>query len=156
MRKRQPKRHEVNPDPRYNDVLLAKFVNNVMREGKKSIALKIVYQALDIIKQKNPEQNELEIWKTALENCTPVVEVKSRRIGGATFQIPTEITPSRKLSLGMKWLIMFAKKRSGRSMAEKLAAEIMAAYNNEGGAVKKKEDTHRMAEANKAFSHFKV
>lgn len=156
MRKSRSKKREIKPDPKYGDALLQKFVNSLMWDGKKSIAYKVVYGALDIIKTKNKEKSELEIFKTALSNVMPVVEVKSRRIGGATFQIPTEINESRRISLGMRWLYGFARKRSGRSMSEKLAFEIMSAYNNEGSAVKKKEDTHKMAEANKAFSHFKI
>lgn len=154
MRKSIAKKHRLMPDPKFGDELLARFVNNMMYQGKKSVAYKIVYGALDIIEEKTGE-NGLEVFKKALANITPAVEVKSRRIGGATFQIPTEIRSSRKTSLGMKWLINFSRRRSGRSMDEKLAAEIMAGANNEGAAVKKKEDTHRMAEANKAFSHFR-
>jgi len=156
MRKSRPKKREIMPDPKYGDVLLQKFVNNLMYDGKKEVAYHVIYDALDIVKNKIKEKDELEVWKTALNNVMPTVEVKSRRIGGATFQIPTEINDRRRSSLGMKWLFTFARKRNGRSMAEKLASEIISAYNNEGSAVKKKEDTHRMAEANKAFSHFKV
>jgi len=156
MRKSRPKKREIKPDPKYGDVLLQKFVNNLMYDGKKEVAYHVIYDALDIVKNKIKEKDELEVWKTALNNVMPTVEVKSRRIGGATFQIPTEINDRRRSSLGMKWLFTFARKRNGRSMAEKLASEIISAYNNEGSAVKKKEDTHRMAEANKAFSHFKV
>jgi len=157
MRKLKPKRRTVEPDPRFNDPLVTKFVNNIMREGKKSKAFKIFYEALEIIEErkKDIQESAIEIWKKALENATPQVEVRSRRIGGATFQVPTEIRPERKISLSMKNLIFFAKKRTGKSMSEKLAAEILAAYNNEGGAIKKKEDIHRMAEANKAFAHFR-
>jgi small subunit ribosomal protein S7 len=155
MRKARPKKMAIKPDPRYGDVLISKFVNNLMYSGSKTTAFNIVYDALDEIKRKNKEENELDLWKTALANITPSVEVKSRRIGGATFQIPTEINESRKTSLGMKWLITYARKRPGKSMAEKLAAEVMAAAKGEGSAVKKREDTHKMAEANKAFSHFR-
>jgi small subunit ribosomal protein S7 len=155
MRKGRPKKHEIKPDPRYGDVLLTKFVNNMMVDGKKAVAYKVIYDALDIVKTKNKDKDELEIWKAALNNIMPTVEVKSRRIGGATFQIPTEVKEGRRLSLGMKWMYTYARKRGGKSMSDKLAAEILAAYNNEGAAVKKKEDTHRMAEANKAFSHFR-
>ena len=155
MRKGRPKKREIKPDPRYGDVMLTKFVNNMMYDGKKEVAFKVIYDALDIVKTKNKEKNELEIWKTALSNVMPSVEVKSRRIGGATFQIPTEVKEERRISLGMKWIYTFARKRGGKSMSDKLAAEIIAAFNNEGSAVKKKEDTHRMAEANKAFSHFR-
>ncbi len=156
MRRSKPKKIAIKPDPRYNDILLTKFMNNLMEDGKKNVAMNVIYGALDIIKIKNKEQNELEVWKTALHNIMPSVEVKSRRIGGATFQIPTEINEGRRTALGMKWLIQYSQKRSGRTMAEKLAAEVLAAFNNEGSAVKKKEDTHKMAEANKAFSHFRL
>lgn len=155
MRKNVAKKHRILKDSKYGDELLTKFVNNIMLDGKKSTAYQIVYGALEIVEEKAGESG-LEVWKKALANVTPAVEVKSRRVGGATFQIPTEIRANRKVSLGMKWLITFTRKRSGRSMKEKLAAEILAAANNEGSAVKKKEDTHRMAEANKAFSHFRV
>ena len=145
------------PDPKFNDQLVTRFVNNMMMRGKKSVAYKLFYDALDIVesKSKDIEASALDIWKKALENITPQVEVKSRRVGGATFQVPTEIRPDRKISVSMKNLILFARKRAGKSMSDKLAAEILAAYNNEGGAYKKKEDTHRMAEANKAFAHFR-
>jgi len=155
MRKARPKKLAIKPDPKYGDILISKFVNNLMFSGNKTTAFNIVYEALDEIKKKNKEEDELELWKTALSNIIPSVEVKSRRIGGATFQIPTEINESRKTSLGMKWLINYARKRPGKSMAEKLAAEVMAAAKGEGSAVKKREDTHKMAEANKAFSHFR-
>jgi small subunit ribosomal protein S7 len=155
MRKARPKKLAIKPDPKYGDVLISKFVNNLMLSGNKTTAFNIVYDALEEIKKKNKEEDELELWKTALSNIIPSVEVKSRRIGGATFQIPTEINESRKTSLGMKWLINYARKRPGKSMAEKLAAEVMAAAKGEGSAVKKREDTHKMAEANKAFSHFR-
>ncbi len=157
MRKSKPKKRTILPDPRYNDPLVTQFVNNLMLQGKKNLSYKIFYEAMDVIegKMKNEEQSPLEIWKKALENITPQVEVKSRRVGGATFQVPIEVRPGRKVSLSMKNLILFARKRSGKSMSEKLAAEIMAAYKEEGGAYKKKEDMHRMAEANKAFAHFR-
>ncbi|MEA3496109.1 MAG: 30S ribosomal protein S7 [Bacteroidota bacterium] len=155
MRKGQAKKREINPDPIYNDILVTKFVNNLMEGGKKSKAYKIVYGALEIIKTKIKEENELEVWKKALRNVMPSVEVKGRRIGGATFQIPTEVSEKRRLSLGMKWMISFSRKRSGKTMTDNLANEVLAAYKNEGGAVKKKEEMHRMAEANKAFSHFR-
>ena len=157
MRKGRPKKRILLPDPKYSDPQVTRFVNNLMLKGKKSIAYGIFYDAIEIVgeKLKNEEKAPLEVWKQALENITPQVEVKSRRVGGATFQVPTEIRPDRKISISMKNLISFAKKRSGRSMSDKLAAEILAAYNNEGAAVKKKEDTHRMAEANKAFAHFR-
>jgi len=147
----------VLPDPVFNDQKVSKFVNHLMYDGKKSVSYEIFYKALDIVKGKTEkeEKSPLEIWKQALDNVTPQVEVKSRRIGGATFQIPTEIRPDRKESVSMKNMINFARKRSGKSMAEKLAAEIMDAYNNQGGAYKRKEDMHRMAEANRAFAHFR-
>lgn len=143
------------PDPKFGEQLVTKFVNNLMERGKKNHAYEIFYGAIEIVAEKLSEDG-LEVWKKALNNVTPNVEVRSRRIGGATFQIPTEIRPSRKQSIGMKNLILFARRRHEKSMASKLAAEIMAAYKEEGAAFKKKEDTHRMAEANKAFSHFRV
>ncbi len=157
MRKGRPKKRILLPDPKYGDPLVTRFVNNLMKQGGKSIAYGVFYDAMDIVGQKlkNEEKSALEIWKQALDNITPQVEVKSRRVGGATFQVPMEIRPDRKVSISMKNLILFSRKRSGKSMSEKLAAEILAAYNNEGAAVKKKEDTHRMAEANKAFAHFR-
>ena len=157
MRKSKPKKRILLPDSKYSDVMVTRFVNNLMYDGKKSIAYNIFYDALNIVgeKMKDSEQAPLEIWKKALENVTPQVEVKSRRIGGANFQVPIEVRPERKISISMKNMILFARKRSGRSMAEKLAGEIMAAYNNEGAAYKRKEDMHRMAEANKAFAHFR-
>ncbi|MCF8378200.1 MAG: 30S ribosomal protein S7 [Bacteroidales bacterium] len=154
MRKAKPKKRIILPDPRFNDTLVTKFVNNIMLQGKKSIAYEIFYEAMDIVSDKLGE-DPLEVWKKALANVTPAVEVRSRRIGGATFQIPSEIRPGRKMSIGMKNLIGFARKRHEKSMAQKLAGEIMAGYKEEGSAFKKKEDTHRMAEANKAFSHFR-
>ena len=157
MRKAKPKKRVVLPDPVFNDQKVSKFVNHLMYDGKKSISYEIFYHALDNVKAKmaNEEKSAPEIWKTALDNITPQVEVKSRRIGGATFQVPTEIRPDRKESISMKNMIAFARKRSGKSMADKLAAEIMDAYNNQGGAFKRKEDMHRMAEANRAFAHFR-
>lgn len=157
MRKAKPKKRILLPDPKFNDPYVTRFINNLMYSGKKTVAFRIFYDSLDIVadKMKNEEKTPLEIWKQALDNVTPHVEVKSRRVGGATFQVPLEIRADRKVSLSMKNLIFFARKRSGRSMAEKLAAEVMAAYNQEGGAFKRKEDTHRMAEANKAFAHFR-
>ncbi|MBR6980900.1 MAG: 30S ribosomal protein S7 [Prevotella sp.] len=157
MRKAKPKKRLVLPDPVYNDTKVSKFVNHLMYDGKKSISYEIFYNALEIVKNKmaKEEKTPLEIWKTALDNITPQVEVKSRRIGGATFQVPTEIRPDRKESVSMKNMINYARKRGGKSMAEKLAAEIMDAYNNQGGAYKRKEDMHRMAEANRAFAHFR-
>ncbi|MCS6833893.1 MAG: 30S ribosomal protein S7 [Flammeovirgaceae bacterium] len=159
MRKAKPKKRYVLPDPKFGDTQVTKFVNCLMYDGKKSIAYKIFYEALALIeeKTKNAEEKQsgLEIWKKALNNIMPTVEVKSRRVGGATFQVPTEVRPERRQTLGMKWLIMFARKRNEKTMQERLAAEILAAAKGEGAAVKKKDDTHRMAEANKAFSHFR-
>jgi small subunit ribosomal protein S7 len=157
MRKAKPKKRILLPDSKYSDVMVTRFVNSIMYDGKKSIAYNIFYDALDIVgeKMKDSEQAPLEIWKKAIENVTPQVEVKSRRIGGANFQVPIEVRPERKISISMKNMVLFARKRSGRSMAEKLAGEIMAAFNNEGAAYKRKEDMHRMAEANKAFAHFR-
>lgn len=157
MRKSKPKKRIILPDPKFNDILVTRFVNDLMLDGKKNLSYQIFYDALDIVddKMKDKDMSSLEIWKKAIQNVTPQVEVRSRRVGGATFQIPQEIRDSRKLSMSIKAMILFARKRSGRSMSEKLAAEIIAAYNEEGGAFKKKEDTHRMAEANKAFSHFR-
>jgi small subunit ribosomal protein S7 len=157
MRKVKPKKRILLPDPKFNDPYVTRFINNLMHSGKKTVAFRIFYDSLDIVgdKMKSVEKTPLEIWKQALDNITPHVEVKSRRVGGATFQVPLEIRPDRKISLSMKNLIFFARRRTGHSMAEKLAAEVMAAYNQEGGAFKKKEDTHRMAEANKAFAHFR-
>jgi small subunit ribosomal protein S7 len=154
MRKSKPKKRIILPDPKYNDVLVTKFVNNLMLQGKKSIAYNIFYEAMDIVANRTSE-DPVEVWKKALANVTPAVEVRSRRIGGATFQIPSEIRPGRKMSIGMKNLIGFARKRHEKTMGQKLAGEIVAAYKEEGAAFKKKEDTHRMAEANKAFSHFR-
>lgn len=157
MRKSKPKKRLILPDPRYNDTLVTRFVNEIMQQGKKSVALNVFYQSMDIVAVKAAEAGSepLEYWKKALENIAPSVEVKSRRVGGATFQVPTEIRPDRKVAISIKNLVEFARKRSGKSFGEKLSAEIIAAYNSEGGAFKKKEDTHRMAEANKAFSHFR-
>lgn len=155
MRKSQAKKLPLAPDAKYNDMLVTRFVNNLMWQGKKNTAFNIFYDAIDRVSKQTGE-NGYDIWRRALSNVTPSVEVRSRRIGGATFQIPAEVRPDRKISLSMKWLIRFSRERNGRSMAEKLAYEIMAAAKGEGAAFKKKEDTHRMAEANKAFAHFKV
>ena len=157
MRKAKPKKRVILPDPVFGDQKVSKFVNHLMYDGKKNTSYKIFYAALEIVGEKNKdaEKSALEIWKSALDKITPQVEVKSRRIGGATFQVPTEIRPDRKESVSMKNMISFARKRSGKSMAEKLAAEIMDAYNEQGGAFKRKEDMHRMAEANRAFAHFR-
>jgi small subunit ribosomal protein S7 len=155
MRKTKAKKIPLAPDARYNDILVTRFINNLMWEGKKNTAFNIFYDALDRV-AKTTNENGYEVWKKALSNITPAVEVRSRRIGGATFQIPAEVRAERKVSLSMKWLIRYSRDRNGRSMSEKLANEIIAASKGEGGAFKKKEDTHRMAEANKAFSHFKI
>ena len=157
MRKAKPKKRQVLPDPVFGDVKVTKFVNHLMYDGKKSIAFEIFYTALQIVEGKKPdaEQTALDVWKAALDNITPQVEVKSRRIGGATYQVPTEIRAERKESISMKNLILFARKRGGKTMADKLAAEIMDAFNSQGAAFKRKEDMHRMAEANRAFAHFR-
>ena len=157
MRKTKPKKRQVLPDPVFGDLKVTKFVNHLMYDGKKSIAFNIFYTALDKVKAKlpNEQRSALEIWKQALDNITPLVEVKSRRIGGATFQVPTEIRPDRKESVSMKNMISYSRKRGGKSMADKLSAEIVDAFNNQGGAFKRKEDMHRMAEANRAFAYFR-
>jgi small subunit ribosomal protein S7 len=155
MRKARAKKLPLAPDPKFNDMLVTRFINNLMWEGKKATSLTIFYDALDKVSKQTGEDG-YEVWKKALVNVTPAVEVRSRRIGGATFQIPSEVRPDRKISLSMKWLIRFARERNGRSMADKLANEVVAASKGEGGAFKKKEDTHKMAEANKAFAHFRV
>ena len=157
MRKAKSKKRLILPDPRFNDQKVSKFVNHLMYDGKKNLSYEIFYAALEVVgdKMKDAEKTPLDIWKEALDKITPQVEVKSRRIGGATFQVPTEIRPDRKESISMKNMILFARKRGGKSMAEKLAAEILDAYNEQGGAFKRKEDLHRMAEANRAFAHFR-
>ena len=157
MRKAKPRKHTLLPDPKFNDVEVTRFVNNLMLDGKKSIAYTIFYDSLELVgkKMKDADKSPVEVWKQALENVTPQVEVKSKRIGGATFQVPMEVRPERKVSISMKNLILFARKRSGKSMAEKLAGEIVDAYNSMGAAFKRKEEMHRMAEANKAFAHFR-
>jgi small subunit ribosomal protein S7 len=154
MRKRKPKPRIIAPDPRYQDTTVTRFVNNMMWEGKKSTAFTIFYDALDIVKTRSQE-DELGLFKRALNNIMPQVEVRSKRIGGATFQIPTELPAARKIAVGMKWLIKYSRIRAGKGMAEKLAAEVLAAAKGEGAAVKKREDTHKMAEANRAFAHFR-
>jgi small subunit ribosomal protein S7 len=154
MRKTKAKKRILLPDPKFNDVLVTRFVNNLMYDGKKSISYDVFYDAIELV-EKRTEQNGLETWKKALSNVTPAVEVRSRRVGGATFQIPSEIRPERKVSMGIKWMILYARKRNEKSMAHKLAGEIVAAAKEEGAAFKKKEDVHKMAEANKAFSHFR-
>jgi len=157
MRKSKPKKRHLLPDPKFNDTLVTRFVNDLMVDGKKSTAYTVFYDSLEMVskKVKDTEVQPLEVWKKALENITPNVEVKSRRVGGATFQVPMEIRPERKESISIKNMILYARKRSGKSMADKLSAEIVAAYNEEGGAYKKKEDTHRMADANRAFANFR-
>lgn len=155
MRRRKAKVIAILPDPKFGDTQVTKFVNNLMFDGKKSLAFKIFYEAMEIVEKKVEDVSGLETWKKALENVTPVVEVRSRRVGGATFQIPTPVREGRKQSLAMKWLIGYSRKRNEKTMAQKLAAEIVAASKEEGAAFKKKEDTLRMAEANKAFSHFR-
>jgi small subunit ribosomal protein S7 len=155
MRRRKAKKIAILPDPKFNDVVVTKFVNNLMYSGKKSLAFKIFYDAIEIVDKKIEDQSGLDIWRKALENVTPSVEVRSRRVGGATFQIPTPVREERKSSLAMKWLIGYARKRNEKTMSQKLASEIIAASKEEGAAFKKKEDTLRMAEANKAFSHFR-
>ena len=154
MRKAKPKKRYVLPDPKYKDELVTKFVNYLMVDGKKSVAYSIFYDAIDLVENRTKE-NGLETWKKALNNVMPSVEVKSRRVGGATFQVPLEVRPNRKISLGIKWLIRYSRGRGEKTMKERLAAEIIAASKGEGSAIKKKDDTHRMAEANKAFSHFR-
>ena len=157
MRKSKPKKRIILPDPVYHDVLVSRFVNNLMLDGKKTTAYTIFYDAMKAIEPKaqSLEKTAIEVWKKALDNITPQIEVKSRRVGGATFQVPMEVRPDRKISVSIKNMILYARKRAGKSMSEKLAAEILAAYNEEGGAFKRKEDMHKMAEANKAFSHFR-
>jgi small subunit ribosomal protein S7 len=154
MRKSKPKKRYLLPDPKFNDTLVTKFVNYLMEQGKKSVAYSIFYDAIDVVEKKTNEAG-LEVWKRAINNLTPSVEVKSRRVGGATFQVPVEIRPERKVNLCFKWLIDYSRLRGEKTMMDKLAAEIIAASKGEGAAMKKKDDTHRMAEANKAFSHFR-
>jgi len=155
MRRRRPEKRVIIPDPVYNDLVVAKFINNVMDAGKKSVAEKIFYNAIDQVESKAKVKDGLEIFRKALENVAPLLEVKSKRIGGATYQVPIEVSENRRLALAMRWIISYAKSRKGRTMADRLSAELIAAANNEGSSVKKKEDSHRMAEANKAFSHFR-
>ena len=157
MRKRKAKKRVLLPDPKFNDQLVTRFVNNLMWDGKKSVAFKVFYDALDIVEQKkqDEEKTSLELWKDALSNVMPQVEVRSRRVGGATFQIPMQIRPDRKVSMAIKWLISYSRKRNEKSMAQRLAAEVLAAAKEEGAAVKKRVDVHKMADANKAFSHLR-
>jgi small subunit ribosomal protein S7 len=154
MRKAKPKKRIILPDPKFKDILVTRFVNNLMWDGKKSVAYSIFYDAVELV-EKKVNENGLEVWKKALNNIIPAVEVKSRRVGGANFQVPTEVRPERKMTLGMKWMITYSRKRGEKTMTERLAAEMIAASKGEGAAVKKKEDTHKMAEANKAYSHFR-
>lgn len=154
MRKSKPKKRYLLPDPKFQDTLVTRFVNNLMYDGKKSTAFNIMYGALEIV-EKRTSENGLEVWRKALNNVMPAVEVRSRRVGGSNFQVPSEVRPDRKISLGIKWMIRYARSRGEKTMAERLAGEIIAASKGEGAAVKKKDDTHRMAEANKAFSHFR-
>jgi small subunit ribosomal protein S7 len=156
MRKSKPKKRYLLPDPKFKDTLVTKFVNYLMEQGKKSVAYSIFYDAIEIVEKKAGGEPGLDIWKRAISNLTPAVEVKSRRVGGATFQVPVEIRPERKVNLSIKWLIDFSRLRGEKTMMDKLAAEILAASKGEGAAIKKKDDTHRMAEANKAFSHFRL
>ena len=155
MRRRRPEKREILPDPVYGDLIVAKFINNLMNQGKKSLAEKIFYQSIEKIKKQGKVDDGIELFKKALENVAPVLEVKSKRIGGATYQVPIEISEGRRMALAMRWIIGYSKSRKGQTMADRLAAELLAAANNDGSAVKKKEDTHRMAEANKAFAHFR-
>ena len=155
MRRRRPEKREILPDPVYGDLIVAKFINNLMKKGKKSLAEKIFYQSIEKIKKQGKVDDGIELFKKALDNVAPMLEVKSKRIGGATYQVPIEISAGRRMALAMRWIISYSKARKGQTMADRLAAELLAAANNDGSAVKKKEDTHRMAEANKAFSHFR-
>ena len=155
MRRRRPDKRTILPDPIYNDIVVAKFVNYIMKGGKKSIAESIFYSSLNIIKEQSKNNEPLEIFKKALENVAPVVEVKSKRIGGATYQVPMEVSQNRRFALAMRWILSYSRSRKGKTMANRLASELIAASNKEGSAYKKKEDTHKMAEANKAFAHFR-
>ena len=155
MRRRRPEKREILPDPVYSDLIVAKFINNLMKQGKKSLAEKIFYQSIEKIKKQSKVDDGIALFKKAIDNVAPMLEVKSKRIGGATYQVPIEISEGRRMALAMRWIISYSKSRKGQTMADKLAAELLAAANNDGSAVKKKEDTHKMAEANKAFSHFR-
>ena len=154
MRKRRAEKKIIKPDPKYDDVMVAKFINSIMIKGKKSVARKVVYSAFDLI-EKRTKKSGVEIFKQAITNTQPLIEVRSRRVGGATYQVPTEVRPERRSALAMRWIKIYSKQRSEKSASQKIAMELIAASNNEGSAVKKKEDTHKMAEANKAFAHFK-
>ena len=155
MRRRRPEKRKIVPDPVYGDLVVAKFVNNLMKDGKKSVAERIFYDSLKLIGKKEKTDNPLDIFSKALKNAAPVVEVKSKRIGGATYQVPIDIPDNRRMALAMRWIISFARSRKGNSMVDRLSAELISASKNEGSTIKKKEDTHKMAEANKAFSHFR-
>ena len=155
MRRRRPEKRVILPDPIYNDLLVAKFINNIMKKGKKSLAEKIFYTSIEKVKKLTKSDDGLEVFKKAINNVCPMLEVKSKRIGGATYQVPIEVPPKRKIALAMRWIIGYAQTRKGNNMSDRLAAEIVAAFKNEGSSVKKKEDTHKMAEANKAFAHFR-
>ncbi len=156
MRRKTAKKRITLPDPKFNEILVTKFVNNMMQQGKKNVAYNIFYDAIEQVEAKSEDTTGLEVWKKALTNITPSVEVKSRRVGGATFQIPQPVRDSRKMAMAMQWLISFSRKRNEKTMSQRLANEILAASKDEGAAFKKKEDTHRMAEANRAFSHFRI
>jgi len=155
MRRRRPEKRQILPDPIYGDLLVAKFINNIMEKGKKSLAEKIFYTSMKKIEESTKTDDGLQVFKKAIDNVSPMLEVKSKRIGGATYQVPVEVPQNRKIALAMRWIIGYAKARKGNNMSDRLSAELMAAYNNEGSSVKKKEDTHKMAEANKAFAHFR-
>ena len=155
MRRRRPEKRTILPDPIYNDLVVAKFINNLMKQGKKSTAERIFYQCIEKMKNQEKVNDGIELFKKALENVAPILEVKSKRIGGATYQVPIEISENRRMALAMRWIIMYSKSRKGQTMSDRLASELLAASNNDGSSVKKKEDTHRMAEANKAFAHFR-
>ena len=155
MRRRRPEKRKILPDPVYDDLMVAKFINNLMKKGKKSLAEKIFYDSIDKINSQVKVDNGIEYFKKAIDNVSPILEVKSKRIGGATYQVPIEISETRRIALAMRWIISYAKVRKGQTMSDRLAAELIAAAKNDGSSVKKKEDTHRMAEANKAFSHFR-
>ena len=155
MRRRRPDKRKILPDPIYGDLLVAKFINNIMDSGKKSLAEKIFYTSMKKIEESTKTDDGLQVFKKAIDNVSPMLEVKSKRIGGATYQVPVEVPQNRKIALAMRWIIGYAKARKGNNMSDRLSAELMAAYNNEGSSVKKKEDTHKMAEANKAFAHFR-
>ena len=155
MRRRRPERRTILPDPIYNDIVVARFINYIMKNGKKSIAEKILYESLNLIEQKVKGETSIDVFKKALENVAPVVEVKSKRVGGTTYQVPLEVSQNRRIALAMRWILSYARSRKGKTMSNRLASELIAASNKEGSAYKKKEDTHKMAEANKAFAHFR-